>query len=65
MRLMFKSKYLIFFSKSENFGNVILEAMLAKLPVIVSKKLPWKILNNIRAGYLINHNIEKFKKNYN
>lgn len=62
MRLMFKSKYLIFFSKSENFGNVILEAMLAKLPVIVSKNLPWKILNNIRAGYLINHNIQNLKK---
>jgi glycosyltransferase involved in cell wall biosynthesis len=62
MRLMFRSKYLIFFSKSENFGNVILESMLSKLPVIVSKNLPWEILNNIRAGYFINHNIESLKK---
>jgi len=61
-KLMLKSKYLIFFSKSENFGNVILEAMLSKLPVIVSKNLPWKVLNNIRAGYFINHNIQSLKK---
>ena len=40
MRLMFKSKYLIFF-KSENFGNVILEAMLAKLQLLC-QKLPGK-----------------------
>ncbi|WP_075506009.1 glycosyltransferase [Candidatus Pelagibacter communis] len=62
MQLMLKSKYLIFFSKSENFGNVILEAMLNRLPVIVSKNLPWKILNNIKAGYLIDYSIDALKK---
>ena len=32
-------------SKSENFGNVVLEALAQGTPVIASKNTPWQILD--------------------
>lgn len=54
-------KFLIFFSKTENFGNVVLESLACKTPVIVSKNLPWGILKKYKAGYLINNNINSLR----
>ena len=40
-------------SKSENFGNVVLEALAQGTPVIASKNTPWKILEDYNVGYWI------------
>ena len=45
------SKALILPSKSENFGNVVLEALAQGTPVIASKNTPWKILDEYNAGF--------------
>ena len=57
-----KVKFLIFFSKTENFGNVILESLSCRTPVIVSKNLPWKSVKKEKAGYYINNNIDSLTK---
>ena len=40
-------------SKSENFGNVVLESLCQGTPVIVTKHAPWKILEESNAGIWI------------
>ena len=40
-------------SKSENFGNVVLESLCQATPVIVSKNAPWSILENFNAGFWV------------
>jgi len=45
------AKYLILASHSENFGNVILEAISNSTPVIVSDNLPWKIIKEYNLGF--------------
>jgi glycosyltransferase involved in cell wall biosynthesis len=37
-------------SKSENFGNVILEALSIYLPVVITRNLPWEILKDLKIG---------------
>jgi len=50
--------YLVLPSKSENFGMVVPEALLRKIPVIASKGTPWEELNMYNAGWWIDSNIE-------
>lgn len=38
---------------SENFGNVVAEAMLAGKPVITTKGAPWKCLTKLAAGWWV------------
>lgn len=45
-------------SYSENFGNVIIEALSQGTPVIASKGTPWKILNEKNAGFWIDNSPE-------
>jgi glycosyltransferase involved in cell wall biosynthesis len=49
-KLLAASKALILPSKSENFGNVVLEALSQKTPVVASKNTPWAILEDYKAG---------------
>lgn len=44
---------LILPSKSENFGNVVIEALAQGTPVIASKNTPWEILENTNAGFWV------------
>lgn len=56
-----ESKALILPSKSENFGNVILEALAQGTPVIASKNTPWQILEDTGSGYWVNPDIDSLK----
>lgn len=40
-------------SKSENFGNVVLESLMMGTPVIASKGTPWQSLDQKNAGFWI------------
>lgn len=54
-----KTAYFLFLlSQSENFGNVVLEALVCGTPVVASKGTPWKILESSKAGYWIDSNVQ-------
>jgi glycosyltransferase involved in cell wall biosynthesis len=59
-KMIAASKALLLPSKSENFGNVVLESLAQGTPVIASKGTPWKILENYNAGYWVNDNSKDF-----
>ena len=40
-------------SKSENFGNVVIESLIEGTPVIASKGTPWEELDENRCGFHI------------
>ncbi len=48
------AKCLLLMSKSENFGNVIVESLSQGTPVIASKGTPWQQLDEKGAGWWIN-----------
>jgi glycosyltransferase involved in cell wall biosynthesis len=51
--LLASSKWLILPSFSENFGNVVIEALAHGTPVIASTGTPWEILHEKSAGYWV------------
>lgn len=50
-----ESYFLILPSESENFGNVVVEALNQNTPVLASLGTPWKILENYGCGYHTNN----------
>lgn len=56
-----ESSLFILPSYSENFGMVVAEAMSYGLPCIVSKGAPWSILNDRRAGWWIDNNVDNLQ----
>lgn len=59
-----KSQDMLYFpTLGENFGHVILEALLAGCPVILSDQTPWRYLTDKRIGWDISLcNLNDFKK---
>jgi len=57
-KLIASSYVLVLPSFSENFGNVVVEALSQGTPVIASKGTPWNILEEFKAGYWIDNSIE-------
>jgi glycosyltransferase involved in cell wall biosynthesis len=55
-KLINESYFLVLPSKSENFGNVVLESLINGTPVIASKGTPWQVLDEHNAGYWIDSN---------
>lgn len=49
-------------SHSENFGNVVIEALSQGTPVIASKGTPWQVLNEQNAGFWIDNSPECISK---
>ena len=59
------AKCLLLMSKSENFGNVIVEALSQGTPVIASKGTPWQQLNEKGAGWWIDADSEHVAETVN
>lgn len=57
--LLAESRALILTSDSENFGNVVVEALAQGTPVIASKGTPWSILEKTSSGFWINNSPEE------
>ncbi len=45
------ARFLFLVSESENFGNVVIEALAQGTPVIASRGTPWSELENRKAGF--------------
>lgn len=54
-RILSRSYALILPSETENFGNVVLEALNQGTPVIASNGTPWGILERFNAGYHVSN----------
>ena len=60
---MLNAEALILPSYSENFGNVVVEAMLCKTPVIISKKVGlYKEAERSNAAIIVSNNMEDIAK---
>lgn len=57
--LIANSRYLVLASESENFGNVIIEALAQGTPVIASKGTPWSELEDRNAGFWVSNKPEE------
>ena len=53
---------LILYSKNENFGFSILEALSNSLPVLTTSNVPWSSIKEHNAGWYIEENKEELKK---
>jgi glycosyltransferase involved in cell wall biosynthesis len=49
-------------SESENFGNVVTEALSQSTPVIASTGTPWHILKDKNVGWWVDNHPESLKK---
>ena len=54
-RYLAQSKALFLVSDSENFGNVVIEALAQGTPVIATKGTPWSILETTGSGFWIDN----------
>lgn len=50
-----KARYSFLVSNSENFGNVVIEALSQGTPVVASKGTPWESLSLRKAGFWIDN----------
>ena len=61
--LMAQNDVLFFPTLSENYGHVIVEAMLSGLPIVISDQTPWNDVNSYKCGYALPlSDTEGFKK---
>lgn len=55
---LYKNAFFSFLvSESENFGMVVLESLKEGTPVITSKGTPWSMLENYKAGFWIDNDV--------
>lgn len=59
------ARCLLLMSKSENFGNVIVEALSQGTPIIASKGTPWKQLSERGSGWWIDATPEQVSETVN
>lgn len=56
------ARYSFLVSNSENFGNVVIEALSQGTPVVTSKGTPWESLQEAHAGFWIENTPEEIAK---
>lgn len=56
------SRYSFLVSNSENFGNVVIEALSQGTPVVASRGTPWESLPQKHAGFWIENTPEEIGK---
>jgi glycosyltransferase involved in cell wall biosynthesis len=61
MQLYRSSRIFVFPSHSENFGNVVLEALMSYTPVIASKYTPWSEIREYDCGSWIDNTPQAIK----
>jgi glycosyltransferase involved in cell wall biosynthesis len=61
INLLDKYDFLALPSANENFGIVILEALARGLPVLTTNQTPWKIIQDQKAGWIINDSLIELK----
>jgi glycosyltransferase involved in cell wall biosynthesis len=59
--LISNSSVLVLPSHSENFGNVVLEALAVGTPVIASRATPWAILEDVGAGLWVDCTAQRIR----
>jgi len=60
-KLFAKYDVLILPTQNENFGMVILEALARGLLVLTTNETPWRILQDKKAGWIINYSLIELK----
>ncbi|MEL6720869.1 MAG: glycosyltransferase, partial [Bacteroidota bacterium] len=60
-RLLAHAHFLFMPSHTENFGIVVTEALAQGTPAVASKQTPWKILEERKAGFWVDNDIESLK----
>ena len=61
-KLLASSYLLILPSHTENFGNVVVEALAQGTPVIASRNTPWAILDQIAEGSWVSNDSDSLQK---
>lgn len=56
-QLIANAYFLCLPSYTENFGNVVVEALIHGTPVIASKGTPWEMLNTNKAGFWVDNSV--------
>lgn len=62
MQLYANARFSCLLSHSENFGNVVIEALSQGTPVIASTGTPWQVLSETHSGYWIDNSPESISK---
>jgi len=60
-KLISSSYLLVLPSITENFGNVVVEALAQGTPVIASQNTPWEVLDSIKAGSWFHNDPESLR----
>jgi len=60
-KLLAESYCTVLPSKSENFGNVVLESLAQGTPVIVSTGAPWDIIDKYEIGYWVRPTVDQLR----
>jgi glycosyltransferase involved in cell wall biosynthesis len=51
--LLHDSTVLVMCSDSESFGVAVVEAMAAKVPVVVTRTCPWQVIEEVQCGFWV------------
>lgn len=62
MQAYCNAHFMFLISKSENFGNVVIESLSQGTPVVASKGTPWEKLPDEKAGFWIDNSPESIAK---
>lgn len=54
--LLYDSTVLVMCSDSESFGVAVVEAMAAKVPVVVTRTCPWEVIERVQCGFWVEQN---------